>query len=68
MQCLLGLIPSGPIEPHVLGLQPLYQRNSSWVFRVVDPHKLEVVREVLRDTSAPFARLTRLCLLRRLNT
>lgn len=66
MQVVLGLIPSGPIEPHVLGLQPLYRRNSSWVFQVVDTHKLNVVREVLRDTSAPYARLTRLSLLRRL--
>lgn len=54
---LLGLVPGGPIEPGILGIQPLSRRHGGWTFRVVDLWRIEIVRAVLwnlgPDTSTP---------------
>lgn len=44
---LIGLVPGGPVEPQVYGLQPLRRQESGWSFRVVEPWRLEIVRAML---------------------
>lgn len=54
---LIGLVPGGPIEPGVLGIQPLKRSQGGWTFRVVDSWRLKLVRALLwnlgPDTSTP---------------
>ena len=68
MQALIGLVPYGEIEPQVYGLQPLYRRQQSWVFRVVERWRLEVVRETLANTLAVRGAQTQGALLGRLGS
>lgn len=63
----LGLVPGGPIEPAVVGLEPVQRRHGGWLFRITEPWKLEVVRETVRSCpAAPAAARTRRALVSRL--
>ena len=46
---LLGLVPGGPVEPQVYGIQPLKRSQGGWSFRVVERWRIGVVRDVLWD-------------------
>ncbi|HEY3428620.1 MAG TPA: hypothetical protein VGK83_08150 [Acidimicrobiia bacterium] len=64
---MLGLVPSGMVRAEVYGLDRVQRRGNAWVFRVVEPWKLALVREVVRSLAvSKGASLTRRTLLGRL--
>lgn len=43
---LLGLVPSGMVRAQVYGLDRVKRQHGGWLFAVVEPWRLDLVRQV----------------------
>lgn len=49
--CLIGLVPAGPVEPYVYGLELVKRSGSGRSFRVVDRWRLAYVLEAVAELA-----------------